>query len=245
MNQQLDNLFEIQNNEVYIWIINCNLTKDNISFLSSFLSDDEILKASKFRFNKDKNCSVITRGVLRLLTSKYLKINPEDIKFKYGKFGKPDFDFDTPLKFNVSHAGDLAVIGFVNNYDIGIDVEYIKGDFDVLEIVDNYFSKQEIKTLNSIPKTLQTEAFYRGWTRKEAFIKGKSLGLSFPLDSFSISIDSDEKAKLTETLWDEHEKELWQIIPFKTEADYKAAVAIKGNIDSVKYFEFNLGLLGS
>ena len=223
----------------YIYFINFDISKHEISSLKNYLSEDEIIKASKFRFQKDKNASIITRGALRLLSSEYLNIKPEDISFKYGEYGKPDYDFETNLKFNVSHSGQVAIIGFVLNDDIGVDVEEIKTDFDVLDIVSNYFSKTEIKSLKKLPKENHTKGFYRCWTRKESFIKAKANGLSFPLDSFSVSIDSDEKTELLETKWDSTEKESWKLFTFSPQENYIGAVSIKGNINNIKYFTFN------
>ncbi|MFS4481476.1 4'-phosphopantetheinyl transferase family protein [Hyunsoonleella sp. 2307UL5-6] len=235
--------YTISDNSIHVWLVTLNTLRNKIQFFKEILSKEELIKASKFRFDKDRQQFIITRGVLRYLSGNYLKINPKDVNLIYSEFGKPYFDMDTTLKFNVSHAEDLAVIGFVNNYDFGIDVEYTKRTFDILDIVDNYFSKHEIKALKKIAKPLQTEAFYRGWTRKEAFVKAKSKGLSFPLDSFSISIETDENAELYETIWDENEKDLWRIIPFQTTKGYKAAFAVKGTISSVKYFKFDLKYL--
>lgn len=231
------------NQNAHIWRLNVNENVDGLDFLFTLLSKDEKQRVNKFTFEKDRTTTIIARGSLRHLLSRYLNCQATDIKFSYGKYGKPTLLNNKTIKFNVSHSGEMIVIAFCNDYDIGIDVEYIKRDFDVFDIVDNYFSKQEIKALHKIPNNQQTEAFFRGWTRKEAFIKAKSQGLSFPLDSFSISMDSDDNAELYETAWDKNEKNLWNIVPFETYKDYKAAFAVKGKIDDVKYFKFDLGNL--
>lgn len=235
-----DSLFKFSSNEIHVWFININITLNKkITILNNYLSEDENLKTSKFKFKKDKNCSIITRGALRLLSGKYLNLNPKNIKFNYGEYGKPDFDFETNLKFNVSHSGNMAVIGFVLNDDIGIDVEKIKTDFDVFDIVSNYFSSLEIESLKELPTKEQVKGFYRCWTRKESFIKAKAKGLSFPLDSFSVSLESDEKVELLETKWNKNEKELWKLFSFSPEEGYLGAVSVKGKVEEVRYFSFN------
>ncbi len=228
------------NNNAHVWILNVKSEIANLRVFNEVLCQDEKTKADKFRFEKDKNTSIIARGALRMLLGKYLNTTPKSISFKYGEFGKPELTNNQNLKFNVSHSKDLIVIGFVNYKAIGIDVEYIKRDFDVIDIVDNYFSKKEIVAICNIPKKLQTEVFFRGWTRKEAFIKANAKGLSFPLDSFSVSIDSDEKAELYETIWNSHEKNNWKIIPFKTLPEYKAAVVLSQKIDTIKFLDFEI-----
>lgn len=239
MNYFKDGIFNKNKKQIHIWFVNFDVSEDKITFLSSFLSEDEILKASKFKFKKDKNCSIITRGALRLLSGEYLNLNPKDIKFKYGEYGKPYFNMETELKFNVSHSGNMAVIGFVLNDDIGVDIEEIKTDFEVFDIASNYFSKLEIETLNELPKEKHVECFYRCWTRKESFIKAKSQGLSFPLDSFSVSIHSDKKAELLETKWDEKEKSTWKLFTFSPHQNYIGAVSVQNKITNIEYFNIN------
>jgi 4'-phosphopantetheinyl transferase len=235
----VDKNISLDKNEIHIWFINFNINKAEFNFLNNFLSEDEILKASKFKFEKDKNSSIITRGALRLLSGKYLGLNPQEIEFKYGDFGKPVFNFETPLKFNLSHSGNMAVIGFCLHEDIGVDIEVMKANFDVFDIASNYFSSSEIEVLKTLPTEEHTKGFYRCWTRKESFIKAKAKGLSFPLDSFSVSIDSDIKAELLETKWDYSEKEFWKLFTFSPQENYIGAVSVKGQIQEVKYFNFN------
>lgn len=233
------NLFKITKKQIHVWFINLDITEEKIIHLNHFLSEDEILKASKFRFKKDKNCSIISRGALRLLSGKYLNTNPKTIKFKYGEFGKPYYDMPTELKFNVSHSGNMAAIAFILNCEIGIDIEKLKYDFEVMDIVDNYFSESEIESLKKLPVQDRSKGFYRCWTRKESFIKAKSKGLSFPLDAFSVSINSDEEAEISETKWDKKEKDLWNLFSFTPQKEYIGAVSVRGNIENIKYLNLN------
>ena len=168
-----------------------------------------------------------------------VKTNPEAITFKYGEYGKPIFDFKTNLKFNISHSGDIAILSFVKDFDIGADIEQIKNDFDVLDIATNYFSELEIEALKKVPKKKQAEYFYRCWTRKESFIKAKSQGLSFPLDSFSVSIDSNDRTELLETQWDVNEKNTWKLFAYSPKENYLSAVSVQGKIESVHYYNFD------
>lgn len=225
-------------NAAHLWYASFSNNTNNLSYYLELLSADEIKKASKFKFEINQQQFIIARGILRLLSGKYLNIKPNAIDFKYGEYGKPEYGFHSDLKFNISHSGDLIVLGFVKDFDIGVDVEKVKNDFDVLEIASNFFSALEIETLKKVPKAQQVEYFYRCWTRKESFIKAKSLGLSFPLDSFSVCIHSDKKSELLETKWDAAEKHQWKLFTLSPKPDYLSAISIQGNIKTVKYFNF-------
>ena len=229
-------LTELKPNTVHIWTINFLVSEDAFSRYHNLLSDDEKERANKFKFYKDKRCYVVTKGILRLLSATYLTKDAKDIKFEYGKYGKPKFKTETNLNFNVSHSGDIAIIGFVYDHTIGADIEKIKNDFDTFEIAANFFSKKEIATLREIPKSHQYLAFYRCWTRKEAFIKAKGSGLSFPLDQYSVSLNTDLKAELLETKWSTKEKEHWYYHSFIPDSNYIAAVIVDTQIEVFKHF---------
>lgn len=226
-------------NEVHIWSLNLGLVPfQAMQEYESILSDDEKTRASKFRFSKDKKTFSLTRGVLRKLAGAYLDTEPKKVKFHYEQYGKPRFQDESRIKFNVSHSGDRAVIAFVRDYDIGVDIEYFKDDFDVLDIAENFFSRREIDKLKMQPLKEQRQAFYRCWTRKEAFIKAEGSGLSFPLDKFTVSMHSDNEANLEHTDWSPDEKDRWNMFSFKPAQNYIAAVAINGNTTSFNVFDW-------
>ncbi len=238
MQNNFDSLAELLDNTVHIWNVNFDVNDNELQSYFKLLSEDEKERANRFRFFKDKKCFIVTRGALRLISSHYLKKEAEDIVFSYEDYGKPYFKHKTNLKFNVSHSGSRAVIGFVHHHTIGIDIEKTKNDFDTFEIAANFFSKAEIEALRKIPKDEQYIGFYRCWTRKEAFIKAKGSGLSFPLDTFAVSLDSDSKASLLYTEWDKSEKDQWQLISFIPEDGYIAALITESLVDNVGCFDW-------
>lgn len=219
--------------QMHVWQGHLDIGPEEQKKYMGVLSKDEKEKASKFRFSKDRIAYIASRGMLRVLSGHYLNCPPEDIIFEYEAHGKPGYAHKTSLKFNVSHSGNMVIIGFLFDQVMGIDIEIIKDDFDVLDIGRNFFSKKEIAALNAIPKAMQHIAFYRCWTRKEAFIKAMGDGLSFPLDLFALSIDSDTTTSLLETSWDPKEKDQWELYSYIPADQYRAAIAIRGKINSL------------
>lgn len=239
MAHSITSFVNLKPNTVHIWSLNFVVNDETFNIYHDLLSVDEKERASRFKFYKDKRCYVVTKGVLRLLSGSYLNKEAKSIAFEYEKYGKPKFKHNTNLNFNVSHSGDLAVIGFVYNHTIGVDIEKIKNDFETFEIASNFFSKQEIDMLLEIPKPEQYKAFYRCWTRKEAFIKAKGSGLSFPLNEFAVSLDSDLDANVLWTKWDTGEKHQWQLTSFVPSEDYIAALIVDNEIEDVFYFDWD------
>ncbi len=224
--------------EVHIWQTTFSRTMVLEPYLQ-MLSSDEITRVHKFKFEVDKKRYIISRGLLRVLLGRYLAEDPKKIVFIYNEYGKPDCNNIKNLKFNISHSGDMALFGFSYNQGIGVDIEEIKNDFDSLEIADNFFSKKEIACLHNTTKSEQNRAFYRCWTRKEAFIKAEGSGLSFPLDRFTVTLDHDIKASLQETKWQPEERLNWHLSSYVPAKNYIAALAIRDKIKFVKYFNWD------
>ncbi len=214
----------------------CTFSKNEflLPTFRSVLSADEVRRAGRFKFQKDRNSFIITRGVLRTLLGGYLELPPSEILLEYTTYGKP-YLLDSTLKFNVSHSGDMAVFAFVLDTEVGVDIEQVKDDFDLMELARNFFSEHEIAAMENIPETDLTRAFYRCWTRKESFIKAEGSGLSFPLDKFAVSLDHDHEATLIQTGWDLQEKDNWSLYSFLPEQQYIGALAIR---DKSKGIEF-------
>ncbi|MEX0290249.1 MAG: 4'-phosphopantetheinyl transferase superfamily protein [Flavobacteriaceae bacterium] len=214
------------NDEVLLLVLDKN-AELNTSDFEHFLSPDELVKAKKFRFDRDRSNFILGRGCLRSFIGQALKIDPRNVQLKFNKYGKPELEANPGLKFNVSHSEDIVILGFSKARLIGVDVERVKPFADLLKIAANYFSNSELDRLNLIPSEEQPRAFYRCWTRKESFIKAIGDGLSFPLDKFSVTLDEDLKARLIETSWDLSEKNRWDLGSFVPAPGYIAAYATR------------------
>src|SRR5205807_3837537 len=54
-----------------------------------FLSNDEIARANRFCFELDRDNFIVARAFLRIITGYYLRADPCELRFDYGKHGKP------------------------------------------------------------------------------------------------------------------------------------------------------------
>lgn len=221
-------------NEAQLWYFKVDEFSKEVESYVNLLCSKEITRANSFKFAKDRMVYILARGLLRILSGRYLNEIPKNIKFDYGEYGKPDYSFQTPIKFNISHSGNMIVMAFMRNCDIGVDIEKIKDDFDAIAIAQHFFSPDEIRSLKALPEKEQTHGFYRCWTRKEAFIKAKGSGLSFPLTSFSVSLDADH-ARLLRTEWDAAEKKEWQLFSFEPAHGYLGALSVRGDVQCLQH----------
>lgn len=229
---------KIAKNELHIW--HANLAGLSKAPILENLHPDEIARANKMKFNEHKIKFLTCRVIFRNLASSYLEIHPNNIELHYTKYGKPFWKHDTDLNFNLSHSGHRAVFAFARNNHVGIDIEKIKTDFEVEDIVHNFFSKMECAALNKIPTELRHAAFFRCWTRKESFIKAVGEGLSFPLNSFTVSTKNLDAAMLLATHYNTKDVFNWSMGSFSECSNYIGAWSVKGSINTILNFNVDM-----
>lgn len=229
--------FLLKQNEINIWRVNASSVC--MPELRNVLSPDELLRAYRYYFQKDRENFIISRGVLRFLVAHYLNKSPEQLVFIVNKYGKPFLKKgDGKLKFNVSHSNGTLLFAFSGNFDVGIDIEYIRTGFACLEIASHFFSGSEVRLLSMLPDEVRNTGFFNCWTRKEAFIKAKGQGLSIPLDSFDVSLIPGETARLVGVRNNPGESNVWKIINLDAGENFCAALAVKGDPKEINYYEW-------
>ncbi len=220
-----------ETNQVHVWRVPLNQNPDRIPELKELLSTDERTRAEAFHFEKDRNQFIEARAALRLLLSQYLNVSPNDLTFSLGGHGKPALAnglSNNGLRFNLSRRDGLALIAVAYDREIGVDVELVQADLPVFEIAEVSFSKCELATLQNLPKNLQTAGFYNCWTRKEAYIKARGEGLSFPLKQFDVSLTPGEPARLLSVRGHVAEVDRWTMQELSVGDDHIAALVYEG-----------------
>lgn len=217
--------------EVQLWRVDIEAIRAEESRWQKVLSSDESTRASRFHFPADRQRFVATRALLRTILAGYLATDPKRLSFSYSKREKPSLGPDHATRgvtFNVSHSGGIALLAFARRREIGIDVEQVRGDFDVEAIARRFFSAHELEQLAALPNEKKFEAFFRCWTRKEAYIKATGEGLSLPLHQFDVSVAPENRDALLSTRPDNSEAALWTLRDISAGAGYVAALCVRG-----------------
>ena len=220
---------------MHVWRVSILQPLATIQYLRSLLSRDEIARAERFRFEKDRYRFIITHGLLRILLARYLNspfINASQLQFCSNAYGKPSLDLDMQdrvLNFNLSHSHELILFAFTYVRQIGIDIEYMRPDLDLESLAQYSFSPLENEMLRALPTSERMKAFYQCWSRKEAYIKARGKGLAIPLDSFDVSLRPDEPAALLNSREDPHETVRWKMCALHPHPDYASALVVEGD----------------
>lgn len=176
-------------NEIHVWLAGLEEGEICLDACANCLSSAERERAARFKFAQDRKHYVVAHAALRSILGIYLGVNPAFIAFAAGPAGKPKLAptlADSRLEFNLSHSGSVALVAVARGKEIGVDVERMRADFDFEPIAQRFFTAKEVEALRRLPGDLQTEAFYKCWTAKEALLKAKGTGLSGPLDEVHI-----------------------------------------------------------
>ena len=214
--------------EVHLW--QATLDDSLADSLKHLLSSDEIARADRFRFAKDRNHFIAARGVLRTLLSAYLGINSDELRFSYAEKGKPSLEESQQcaINFNLAHSHGMAIYAFSSGREVGVDLEYLREDLAGEKIAERFFSPREIEILKNVPAELRKEAFFNCWTRKEAYIKARGEGLSMPLDEFDVSFAPGEPAALLLNHTEPAEVTRWSMRSIPMPSGYVAALVVEG-----------------
>jgi 4'-phosphopantetheinyl transferase len=202
----------------------------------ALLGDDERERAGRFVFARDRRRFTVARGLLRVVLGRYLDAAPEVLRFGAGPHGKP-FLLDGGLQFNVSHSGERALIAVSPRREVGIDIELHRPDVEFLGVAEHSFSAAERRQLEGLPAAEVAAAFFRGWARKESFIKARGDGLAFPLDGFDVSLEPAPAVALLGCAAAPSELARWRMVPLEIEAGYAAALTVEGDGFRIAGFE--------
>ena len=216
----------IQTDIVHVWRANLDLPLNEIAKLETILSDDEKLRANRFRFPQHRRRFIAARGILRQLLASYLDVASHCLKFEYSSRGKPRL-MDNILEFNISHSQELALYGITCYPKIGIDLEYLREIDDLQKIAQRFFSPKESEFITCLRDNEQRQAFFQLWTAKEAYLKATGEGLTGSLDGVEISITAEPSVTLTSIKGDIQAAANWLMSSFVPATDYIATVAIE------------------
>jgi 4'-phosphopantetheinyl transferase len=236
-----DNL-TLPENEVHVWLASLEQPEAVMLSLQQTLSPDELVRAGRFHFDRDRRRFVIARGLLRTLLGRYLDVSPAHVQFAYAEYGKPCLDMPVPektLHFNLSHSHEKALFAFSYVGPVGVDIEYMRPGVQVEETARVSFSPREQTLLLMLPPEERRQAFFTCWTRKEAYIKGRGTGFSLESHLFDVAFLPGEPAALLDSREDPREPARWTLQALEPGADYAGALAVEGHGWSLRCYEWS------
>lgn len=233
---------ELRSGQVHVWRLPLDADQKKLARLIKLLAPAERTYAEHSYFERGYRERVMSRAALRTLLGYYLSDSPEKIKIDSSKLGKPYLAEIPNLYFNVSHAGDYALLAFTHIAEIGVDLEVTNRRIKIASLVNRFFSRVEVPVILDGERADQVAAFFRAWTRKEAVIKATGDGLTTPLDEFGVSIQLSEPVRVLHTDWKAKEIDEWSLRSFTVTEELPGAIALKGTITDVVFYDLTTPL---
>ncbi|CAN5452080.1 4'-phosphopantetheinyl transferase superfamily protein [soil metagenome] len=214
---------------VHVWLAHTETLALCARHFDSLIDDEERTRGNAYHAAADRMRHLITRGVLRTLAGHYLTVPPADVRFAHGEFGKPRIasPHGAKLSFNVSHSGDVVLLAFTRDGDVGVDVERWNprlGATERARLGDSVFSTTERTAIGALSSAFAREgAFYSIWSRKEAYLKGTGAGISAGLSHVDVS--AGETARLIADRRAPMAAQRWSMCDVDVGPGYSAALA--------------------
>jgi len=178
--------------DLALWLI--DLDADPGSWDGALLSNGERERAQRFRFEVHARRYRASHIALRLILAQATGTHPAALQFTEGLHGKPRLTDTAGPRFNMSHSAGWALVGLCPGHAIGVDIELITPMDDAAALAARNFTATENLHFRHTPPDQRLEAFFRGWTRKEACLKALGSGLSIEPHTFEAGLGKHEQA---------------------------------------------------
>ncbi|MGE0629332.1 MAG: 4'-phosphopantetheinyl transferase superfamily protein [Hyphomicrobiaceae bacterium] len=209
--------------DVHVWSL--DLPEAEREALAAALSSDEIARASRFVFERDRHRFAVGRGRMRAILAGYCNAGAAALTFSYGPHGKPRLANCDGPHFNLSHSDDLAVLAVSSKVEVGADIEKPRHVEEGVAL--RFFSPAEVRELAMLPVDDWLDGFFRCWTRKEAVLKALGTGLSTELDTFDVSLGKEKPPQLLRMEGDPAASRNWWLGEIRPSSEAIIAVAAR------------------
>jgi 4'-phosphopantetheinyl transferase len=233
-------LHSIHTDDVHVWSLRLDETVE-AGREAELLSADELERAGRFRFEPDRNAFIRARAGLRRILSCYTGSHAAELQFAYGPHGKPLLRVPVPadsLAFNLSHSNHAALVAVGVDRPLGVDIEFMRSFPDLDGLAEKIFSQRELQAFRSLKTAERVAAFFRAWTRKEAFVKALGLGFSMPVTEVEVTFGPKQRASVVRLHGQTEAAREWTLRDLPVLEDYVGALAIQGPLRRVIRLEW-------
>jgi 4'-phosphopantetheinyl transferase len=144
---------------------------------ASGLPADEQARAARFRRPGPRARFVAGRVVLRELLRRCPDRTAADVPLTSSPEGKPRLPGPDAPRFSISHAGDVVLVA-VGEAEVGVDVEAARPGLDTVPLAGRVFGPRAAAELSGLDPDARPAAFLVLWTRHEAALKCRGVGLA-------------------------------------------------------------------
>jgi 4'-phosphopantetheinyl transferase len=212
-----------------VWRLHASVRDEDWDLLRA----DEVDRARRIVRKLQAGRKAAARAHLRRVLARYCDVDPRALELEYEENGKPALVGHGRPSFNLSHSEHVVLLAVTERVRVGIDVEHARPGRPFEEIARRFFSARERDMLLALRPEARRVAFYRAWTRKEAYLKAHGTGLTFPSRRFTIDYTSDP-GRLLETELPGDDPARWRFVDLQPEERFIAAMCHEGGEHDVR-----------
>ncbi len=172
---------QLEPNAVHLWGIELEGSSWCIKQCSEWLDEAERHRATRLVREDTRRQYVLAHGGLRAVLSRYLEVNPDEVSLRRTETGKPfvarDVREHSAITFNLSHAHNRALIAVSKAQEVGVDLELVRSNVEVVKLSERYFAPSEHTVITQATEAQRAMIFFRYWVVKEAVLKAQGIGL--------------------------------------------------------------------
>lgn len=205
----------------------------------STLAREEFERAMGFKSALDRCRYLVTHVALREILTRYLGGSAGELRFSVGRSGKPEVEASS-IAFSASHSGGFTLIAVGREEELGVDIELVRGFPDVLRVARHVLPPWEAKGLRSMGRDERILAFFRCWTRREAYVKARGYGLAREPDDREVAgpPQKDSRRSADEGMAQIKSAE-WTIVNLAVGIGYAAALAVHGPVRVLRLVDWS------
>ena len=162
--------------ELHVWVARVDDPEPGVTMLDR----TERARAARFREARTgarwANAHVLTRQVL----AHYTGTSPARLVIRAGRRDKPVIRRPRSarwLRFNLSHAGGLAMVVVARRAEVGIDIEAIRPLPDLLAVARRVLDDSVVRALSRVGPEESASRFFHAWVQHKARAKCLGTGL--------------------------------------------------------------------
>jgi len=233
--------------EVHVWLAHPDHATNpaRLDQYCDILSTQETARYRRFHFPTDRHHYLIAHTLLRHALSKYADIAPADWTFSYGKHGRPEISNPdvTALRFNLTHTSGLVGCVVTLDNDCGIDAEHIGNRHNPIGVAERMFSASECLEMQQLKDATQLDYFFTRWTLREAYVKARGIGISFPTRKLHFRVDDEANIEVRFEAGLQECEHDWRFHLLRPTPEHIAAIALHtGNQPEKKLLVQNIRL---
>ncbi|WP_265282417.1 4'-phosphopantetheinyl transferase family protein [Verminephrobacter aporrectodeae] len=180
--------------EVTWWSVSIEaLGVTGFAALAAVCDDDEMARAGRFVFERDRLAYLAAHGLLRRALSRVEPSHgPRAWRFSMGRYGRPELaeQFRCRPRFNLSHCETRVTCVVSGAIPCGVDVEPLRRRTD-RAVMDACLAPSERARIAQLDDVRCNATFLRLWTLKEAVAKGVGMGLHMPFCELAFELEPE------------------------------------------------------